>query len=79
MLLDAGGSDETERAIRAAVEVEAGVRIDDLHVWRVGPGHLSAIVSLAAGHPRPPHHYKRLIRAAVGLSHLTVEVNPRAG
>ncbi len=79
VLLDADGAGETERAIRAAVEVEAGVRIDDLHVWRVGPGHLSAIVSLAADHPRPPQHYKRLIRAAVGLSHLTVEVNPRAG
>lgn len=79
VLLDAGAVAETERAIRAAVEVEAGVRIDDLHVWRVGPGHLSAIVSLAAEHPRPPRHYKRLIAAAVGLSHLTVEVNPRAG
>lgn len=79
VLLDAGAVADTERAIRAAVEVEAGVRIDDLHVWRVGPGHLSAIVSLAAEHPRPPHHYKRLIAAAVGLSHLTVEVNPRAG
>jgi Co/Zn/Cd efflux system component len=38
-----------------------------------------AIVSLAAEHSRPPHHDKRLIHAAVGLSHLTVEVNPRAG
>jgi cation diffusion facilitator family transporter len=79
VLLDAAGTAETERAIRAAVEVEAGVRIDDLHVWRVGPGHLSAIVALAAEQPRPPQHYKRLIDAAVGLSHLTVEVNPRTG
>ena len=60
--------------IRRAVESDADNRIVDLHVWRVGPGHLAAILTVVTREPRPPAHYKSLLASIPGLSHLTVEV-----
>lgn len=63
--------------VTMVVEIGAGTAFGSMAL--LADGWHMAIVSLAAEHPRPPHHDKRLIHAAVGLSHLTVEVNPRAG
>ena len=52
-------------------------RITDLHVWRIGPGHSSAVVSMVCDQPLPPSAYKRRLSAIPGLSHVTVEVEPR--
>jgi Co/Zn/Cd efflux system component len=52
-------------------------RITDLHVWRVGPGHHAAVVSIAAREPQRPDAYKTRLRGLPGLSHVTVEVQPR--
>ncbi|KQK30242.1 cation transporter [Bosea thiooxidans] len=54
-----------------------GVEITDLHLWQVGPGHRSAIVSVVTGQPRPPADYKALLTDLPTLSHVTVEVNVR--
>ncbi len=51
--------------------------IADLHVWRVGPGHLAAMLTVVTNEPRPPAHYKTLLAAIPGLSHVTVEVETR--
>jgi len=56
-----------------------GDRICDLHLWRVGPGHIAGIVALNCEHPRSPGHYKRQLADLPGLSHLTIEVEPRGG
>jgi Co/Zn/Cd efflux system component len=62
--------------LRQAIEVD-GDRLDDLHLWRVGPGHLAAIVSVVTRNPHDPSYYRdRLSRFKI-LSHLTVEVVPR--
>ena len=63
--------------VTMVVEIAAGTAFGSMAL--LADGWHMAIVSLAAEHPRPPRHHKRLILAAVGLSHLTVEVNPRAG
>ena len=47
--------------VRRAVESDADNRIADLHVWRVGPGHLAAILTVVTREPRPPAHYKSLL------------------
>ena len=60
--------------VRRAVESDADNRIADLHVWRIGPGHLAAILTIVTCEPRPPAHYKGLLAAIPGLSHVTVEV-----
>ena len=46
VLLDAESDPNLARDIRSMVEHEMGARIADLHLWRVGPGHHSLIVSL---------------------------------
>jgi cation diffusion facilitator family transporter len=51
-----------------------GDRISDLHLWRVGPGHLAGIVSLVSDHPESPGSYKERLSDLPGLSHFTVEV-----
>ncbi|HEV2187339.1 MAG TPA: CDF family Co(II)/Ni(II) efflux transporter DmeF [Stellaceae bacterium] len=56
-----------------------GDRIADLHIWRVGPGHHAALVSLVADKPEPPQAYKSRLAGIGGLSHLTVEVQPCPG
>jgi cation diffusion facilitator family transporter len=60
---------------------DGGDRVTDLHVWRVGPGHMSAILSVeTADGNRDPRFYHALLGRFDGLSHVTVEVNPaRAG
>ncbi len=40
VLLDAEPAGNAAAAVRAAIEGDADNRVVDLHVWRVGPGHL---------------------------------------
>ena len=60
--------------VRRAVEIDPDNRVADLHVWRVGPGHLAAILTVVAREPRPPAYYKSLLASIPGLSHITVEI-----
>jgi Co/Zn/Cd efflux system component len=64
------------RRFRRQLEIE-GDRVTDLHLWRVGPGHNAAVVALVSDHPKPPDHYKNRLAELRGLSHVTVEVQPR--
>jgi Co/Zn/Cd efflux system component len=56
-----------------------GDRISDLHLWRLGPGHIGAIISLVSDHPESPGWYKQRLSDVPGLSHLTIEVERCAG
>lgn len=63
--------------VRQAVEAEGG-READLHLWRLGPGHLGAILVVATAQARRPEfHWARLTRFPE-LSHVTVEVQRAA-
>jgi Co/Zn/Cd efflux system component len=55
------------------IEVD-GDRLADLHLWRLGPGHLGAIVTVATDKRRDPAYYRRRLERFHDLSHLTVEV-----
>ncbi len=74
VLLDAELSDAKRAAIRRAIEASDDNRVVDLHVWRVGPKHLAAILSIVTHHPKEPGHYKRLLAGQTDIVHLTVEV-----
>lgn len=56
-----------------------GDRVADLHLWRIGPGHAAAIVSIVSDRPEPPSRYKALLADLRGLSHVTIEVVPCPG
>ena len=75
VLLDAVPDPDLAEAIRGRLETD-GDRIADLHLWRVGPGHAAAIVSVVSDRPLPPAQYKARLGGLTGLSHVTVEVNP---
>lgn len=51
-----------------------GDRIFDLHLWRVGPGHVAGIVSLVSSQPQVPSVYKNRLADLRSLSHVTIEV-----
>ncbi|MCW3475812.1 CDF family Co(II)/Ni(II) efflux transporter DmeF [Limobrevibacterium gyesilva] len=60
--------------IRQTIEAD-GDRIADLHVWRLGPGHLGAILSVVTRAPRDPEHYRARLAHVRELSHVTVEIH----
>ncbi len=78
VLLDAEVSADRRDAMREAIEADGDTRVSDLHLWRVGPRHLSAIVSVVASEPRPPAAYKSLLGRFPDLAHVTIEVQPCA-
>jgi cation diffusion facilitator family transporter len=59
--------------MRAVIETD-GDRLTDLHLWRLGPGHLGVIVSVATRQERGPDYYQALLGRFRALSHVTVEV-----
>ncbi|MET0342462.1 MAG: CDF family Co(II)/Ni(II) efflux transporter DmeF [Polyangiales bacterium] len=75
VLLDSEVPEARRRAVQAALEADADNKVADLHLWRVGPRHLAAIVSVVTHAPREPGHYKRLLAEFEDLRHVTVEVN----
>ena len=74
VLLDAAPDAALGVAIRTRLE-QGDDRIADLHVWRVGPGHHAAIVSLVSDTPQPVAAYKTRLADVARLSHVTVEVH----
>jgi len=75
VLLDRVPLNGLDARIRRHMEIK-GDRVADLHVWRLGPGHHAAIVSVVAERPQDAAVYKRRIAHLRGLSHVTVEVHP---
>jgi cation diffusion facilitator family transporter len=62
----------TER-LREVIEHD-GDRLIDLHLWRLGPGHLCAVVSVVTAQARDPGYYRARLERFKSLSHVTVEV-----
>jgi cation diffusion facilitator family transporter len=73
ILLDRTPDPRMVENVRIAIESE-GDRVTDLHLWRLGPGHLGAIVSVATSGTREAAHYRRRLAKFADLSHVTVEV-----
>jgi cation diffusion facilitator family transporter len=74
ILLDAEPVAGVSMQVKSAIEADHDNRVADLHVWRLGPGHLAAMVTVVTHHPRAPAYYKRLLTHIPGLSHVTIEV-----
>jgi cation diffusion facilitator family transporter len=76
VLLDMTPDPNMAENIRMAIERD-GDRLCDLHLWRLGPGHIGVIVSVATAMPRAPTFYRERLAPFRSLSHVTVEVHPR--
>jgi len=73
ILLDMTPDRDVMESIRQVIEAQ-GDRLADLHLWRLGPGHLGAIVSVTTQRARSPRFYRNLLARFASLSHVTVEV-----
>ena len=73
ILLDRTPDPRMAEKVRKVIESE-GDRVTDLHLWRLGPGHLGAIVSVATTAAREAAHYRQRLAKFADLSHVTVEV-----
>jgi cation diffusion facilitator family transporter len=73
ILLDMTPDTALAARIRRRLE-EDGDRVCDLHLWRLGPGHFGAIVSIVTGQARDVHFYRSALGGFSSLSHLTIEV-----
>jgi cation diffusion facilitator family transporter len=73
VLLDMNPDRGMAERMRATIETD-GDRLTDLHLWRLGPGHLAAILSVATRRQRGPEYYRSLLSRFRALSHVTVQV-----
>jgi cation diffusion facilitator family transporter len=73
ILLDRTPDPRMAEKVRTTIESE-GDQVTDLHLWRLGPGHLGAIVSVATSRDRDAAHYRERLAKFADLSHVTVEV-----
>jgi cation diffusion facilitator family transporter len=73
ILLDRTPDPHMAEKVRVAIESD-GDQVTDLHLWRLGPGHLGAIVSVATSGAHEAAHYRQRLAGFAHLSHVTVEV-----
>ncbi len=73
ILLDMNPDRHMAENLRRAIEAD-GDRLGDLHLWRLGPGHLGAIVSVVTTQSRDSRYYRAKLARFRSLSHLTIEV-----
>lgn len=74
-LLDVCPSEEDATALRQRLEAIDDVRVADLHLWDMGPGSRSLMVTLLTAEPRDTSYYRQIILQHVDVAHLTVEVH----
>jgi cation diffusion facilitator family transporter len=73
ILLDMVPDQALAKRIRTALDAD-GDRLHDFHLWRLGPGHLGATISIATWYRRGPYFYRERLSRFHELSHLTIEV-----
>ncbi|MEJ7599390.1 MAG: CDF family Co(II)/Ni(II) efflux transporter DmeF [Kofleriaceae bacterium] len=74
-LLDVTSSPSHEDIVRSRLEAIDDVKVADLHVWELGPGRRSCIVSLVTSSPRDVAFYRDTVLAALPVAHLTIEIH----
>ena len=75
ILLDMNPSAALSNKVKSLV-LDAGDQLHDLHIWRLGPGHFGAVVSVKTQQAqRDVAFYHALLKQQKGLSHITVEVH----
>jgi cation diffusion facilitator family transporter len=74
ILLDRTPDPRMTEKVRKLIESD-GDQVTDLHLWRLGPGHLGAIVSIATSGAREAAHYRQRLADFADLSHVTIEVH----
>ncbi len=74
ILLDMNPNAKLAERVRQVVESD-GDQLTDLHLWRLGPGHLGAVLVVETARARTPDFYRNRLSSFGSLSHVTVEVH----
>lgn len=74
-LLDVVSSPRHEDVVRRRLEAIDDVKVADLHVWELGPGRRSCIVSVVTAQPRELAYYRDAVLSALPVAHLTIEIH----
>ena len=77
VLLDMNPDRAMADNLRRAIESD-GDQVADLHLWRLGPGHLGALLSVVTPTERCEADYRAKLARFRSLSHLTIEVRRAA-
>lgn len=75
VLLDYDEHGEMASRIRKTLEQARKIKVNDLHVWRLGPGHYSAVAAVSSEVPVAPEALKSSLCGISGLSHVIIEVD----
>ena len=78
VLIDAEAGPDRLAEVREAIE-DGDAVVNDLHVWRVGPGNYAVIVSLVADRPLAPQEYAKRLTIHEEYAHVTIEVHTCGG
>ncbi len=73
ILLDRVPDRRLAEDLRTTIESD-GSKLADLHLWRLGPGHLGAIVSVCPKEPCTADYYRAKLARYRALSHITIEI-----
>ena len=76
ILLDMNPDRRMADRLRQTIE-DDGDKLADVHLWRLGPGHLGVIVSVCTRKARGADYYHAKLARFPSLSHLTIEVQNR--
>jgi cation diffusion facilitator family transporter len=77
ILLDRIPDSRLANSLREMIESD-GSKLTDLHLWRLGPGHLGAIVSVCPKEQRcTADYYRSKLARYRSLSHITIEIQPQ--
>src|SRR5262249_10630667 len=74
-LLAVVSSPRVESEVRKTLEMIDDVRVADLHVWDLGPGRRSCIVSIVTATPRDIEFYRDAVLRVQAIAHLTIEIH----
>ena len=78
ILLDRIPDTRLANDLRQTIESD-GSTLTDLHLWRLGPGHLGAIVSVCPKDRCTAEYYRAKLARYRSLSHITIEIEPPPG
>ena len=73
ILLDRIPDSRLAQNLRKTIESD-GSKLTDLHLWRLGPGHLGVIVSVCPREGRNTDYYRAKLARYPALSHVTIEI-----
>jgi cation diffusion facilitator family transporter len=73
ILLDMTPDASLPHSLREIIEQD-GDRISDLHLWRLGPGHLGVVLSITTAQARDHRFYREKLAGVPALSHVTIEI-----